>query len=290
MTASGQRVGIVGFGNIGRAVADNLADSGFQVSTVDRPSTSDFAHRAASAAELARNSDVVIAALATEEAMRSAYLGADGVVAGAHEGLCVIDMGTFPVPLKQELAGELARRGAVMLDCPVSGTPPVVRARRGVLFVSGDASAIERCQPLLDAIAPTNHRVGAFGTGMAVKLAANLLVLVGTFATAQAMLLGARSGIDPHLLVEAIGSSFAGSPVFASRAPLMAEGRYTPAPGPAHVMLKDIKYIEAECARLGVPAPLLAPTHEWFAKLVAAGRGNDEGAAVYELLKQSAAS
>lgn len=287
MTDAPLRIGILGLGNIGRAVAANLTEGGHEVSAVRRPNAADFPRLVGSAAELARTSDIVIVALATEGAMRSAYLGEDGLVHGAHAGLSVIDMGTFPVTLKQELAAPVIGRGAAMLDSPISGTPPVIRARRGVLFVSGDTAAIDRCQPVLDAIAPVNHRVGPFGAGMAVKLAANLLVTVETFATAQAMLLGTRSGIDPQLLIKAIGSSIAGSPVFGMRAPLMAEGRYQPAPGPAHVLLKDVRYIEAECTRLGVQAPLLKPMEEWFTRLVEAGRGNDEGAAIYETLKQA---
>ncbi|HSH99105.1 MAG TPA: NAD(P)-dependent oxidoreductase, partial [Reyranella sp.] len=225
-------VGILGLGNIGRAVAANLTEAGFEVSAVRRPSAADFPRLVDNPGELARTSQVVVAALASEEAMRVAYLGADGLAAGAHAGLVVIDMGTFPATLKRELADALARHGAAMLDSPVSGTPPVVRAREAVLFVSGEAAAIERCRPVLDAIAPNHRTVGPFGAGMAVKWAANLLVTVQTFATAQAMLLGTRSGIEPQVLIEAIGASFASSPVFRSRAPLMAEARYRPAAGP----------------------------------------------------------
>jgi 3-hydroxyisobutyrate dehydrogenase len=279
------RVGIVGLGNIGRAVADNLGAAGLPVTAVRRPSTRDFPRLAESAAELARTSDVVIVALATEDAMRTAYLAADGLAAGAHDGLCVVDLGTFPVTLKQAFADALAERGTAMLDCPISGTPPVVREGHGVLFVSGDDAAIARCRPVLDAIAPTSHTVGAFGAGMAVKLAANLLVIVDTFATAQAMLLGTRAGIDSRMLIEAISPSVAGSPVFRMRAPLMAERRYRPAPGPAHVLLKDLKYIDAECRRLGVEAPFLPPALQWFGKLIEAGRALDEGAAIFDILE-----
>jgi 3-hydroxyisobutyrate dehydrogenase-like beta-hydroxyacid dehydrogenase len=279
-------VGILGLGNIGRAIADNLGEAGFEVTAVRRPSASDFPRLADSAAELARTSDFVVSALPSEEAMRTAFLGDDGLIAGAHDGLCVIDMGTFPVTLKREFAGRLAERGTAMLDCPVSGTPPVVRTGRAVLFVSGDDAAIERCRDVLDAISSSQHRVGPFGSGMAVKWAANLLVFTQTFATAHAMLLGTRAGIDPQVLVEAIGASFAGSPVFAARAPLMAEGRYQPAPGPVHVFHKDLEYINAECRRLGIAAPLIGPTLEWYARLVEAGHGNSEGAAIYELLKK----
>jgi 3-hydroxyisobutyrate dehydrogenase len=280
-------VGILGLGNIGRAVAANLGEAGFEVIAVRRPSAADFPRLVDSPAELARTSDIVVAALASEEAMRAAYLGADGLAAGARAGLVVIDMGTFPVTLKRELADALAPKGAAMLDAPVSGTPPVVRAREAVLFVSGEADVIERCRPVLDAITAKHRTVGPFGAGMAVKWAANLLVTVQTFATAQAMLLGTRSGIDPQVLIDAIGASFASSPVFRSRAALMAEARYQPAQGPAHVFLKDLGYIEAECRRLGIAAPLIAPTLDWYARLVEAGHGNSEGAAIYELLKSA---
>jgi L-threonate 2-dehydrogenase len=280
-------VGILGLGNIGRAVAANLGEAGFDVVAVRRPSAADFPRLVDSPAALARTTDVVVAALASEEAMRSAYLGADGLVAGARAGLAVIDMGTFPVPLKRELADALDQKGAAMLDSPVSGTPPVVRAREAVLFVSGEAEAIERCRRVLDAITTKYRTVGPFGSGMAVKWAANLLVTVQTFATAQAMLLGTWSGIDPQVLIEAIGASFASSPVFRTRAPLMAEARYQAAQGPAHVFLKDLGYIEAECRRLGIAAPLIAPTLDWYARLVEAGHGNSEGAAIYELLKSA---
>jgi putative dehydrogenase len=280
-------VGILGLGNIGRAVADNLAEAGFEPVAVRRPSAADFPRLVDSPAELARSCEVVVAALASEEAMRAGYLGADGLAGGAHAGLSVIDMGTFPATLKRELADALAAKGAAMLDSPVSGTPPVVRSREAVLFVSGETAAIERCRPVLDAITAKHRTVGAFGSGMAVKWAANLLVTVQTFATAQAMLLGTRSGMDPQVLIEAVGASFASSPVFRSRAPLMAEARYQPASGPAHVFLKDLRYIEAECRRLGIAAPLIGPTLDWYAHLVDSGRGHDEGAAIYELLKDA---
>lgn len=284
-----KKVGILGLGKIGRAVADNLADAGFETMAVRRASTADFPLLAADAAGLARANDVVISVLPDEQAMREAFLGKSGLAAGAHRDLVVIDMGTFPVTLKQELAEALARRGAAMLDCPVSGTPPVVRAGKGVLFVSGDAAVVERCRPIFEAISPGHHRhVGAFGAGMAVKWAANLLVTINSFATAQAMLLGTRSGIDPRVMVEALAASFAGSPVFSARAPMMAEARYRPAPGPAHVFVKDLTYIEAECRRLGMPAPLVGPTLDWYRRLVDSGRADDEAASIYELLKQSA--
>jgi 3-hydroxyisobutyrate dehydrogenase len=281
---SAPRVGILGLGKIGRVAAERLINGGFTVAAIRRPEAAGFPRLFGTPAELAQASDIVIAALATEASMRTAYLGADGLAAGADGGLTVIDMGTFPVALKQELATALAARGASMLDCPISGTPPVVREGRGVLFVSGDAAAIDRCRGVIDCVTPTSHVVGPFGAGMSVKLVANFLVMAHTLAAAQAMLLGTRAGIDPQTVIKAIGPSFAGSPVFSSRAPMMAERRYRPAPGPAAILLKDLKYIEAECARLALAMPFLEPGIAWFDRMTKAGRGDDEIAGVFEML------
>lgn len=289
-----QTVGILGLGAIGRAAARNLLEDGFAVSAIRRPSSVDFPDWGGKlvddAAALARDCDVVISCLANEAAMRAGFLAADGLVAGARPGLIVVEMSTFPVALKQELATALQARGATMLDSPISGTPPVVARRQGALFVSGDPAAVERCAAVLGSVAPKHPYVGAFGAGMAVKLVANFLVFVNTLATAEAMLLGTSAGIDPKVLIDAVGSSFAGTPVFNFRAPMMAERRYQPAPGPGRIMWKDLQFIRAQSDSLGLAGPLLDTTMQWFERLIAAGRGEDEGAAVYELLEQATRS
>lgn len=281
-------VGILGLGRIGRAVAANLIADGFPVAAVDRPSARDVAatgvRLVADARTLAAESRVVVSALASEAQMEEAFLGAGGLVAGAHAGLDVIEMGTFPVALKQRLADALAARGAAMIDCPVSGTPPVVAQRQAMLFVSGDDAAIARCAPVLDAISRKQSRVGPFGAGMATKLTTNLLVILNTLAVAEAFVMGTRSGLDPKLMVGAIGNSFAGSTVFDFRAPLMAERRYQPAPGPARIIWKDLHYLRDHARQLGLAAPLLDTAFTWFGRLIEAGRGEDESASVFEIL------
>ncbi len=285
------RVGILGFGRIGRVVAANLQDAGLAVSVVDRPSSRDFAGaRHPHAAAMATASDVVVSALASEAQMEAAFLAPDGLVAGAHEGLVVIEMGTFPVGLKRRLADALALSGGAMLDCPVSGTPPVVARREAVLFVSGEPEVARRAAPVLDAITPRQSYVGGFGAGMATKLVANFLVIAHTLATAEALALGAGSGLDPKAMIEAIGQSFAGSPVFSFRAPIMAARTYQPAAGPARIMWKDLQYIREQSDALGLASPVLHTALDWYGRLIAEGRGEDEGAAIYELLANEKAS
>lgn len=282
------KVGILGLGRIGRVVAANLASEGFAVAAVERPSSRDFSGPLQpDAAALAAASDVVISALASEAQMEDAFLAPRGLVGGAHKDLIVIEMGTFPVSLKRRLADALAARGAAMLDCPVSGTPPVVARREAVLFVSGDPEVARRAAPVLDAITPRQSFVGAFGAGMATKLVANFLVIANTLTTAEAMALGAASGLDPKTLIEAIGQSFAGSPVFSFRAPIMADRTYQPAAGPARIMWKDLQYIREQSDAAGLASPVLQAALEWYGRLIEAGRGEDEGAAVHELLRRT---
>lgn len=287
MNASPRRIGILGFGRIGRAVAANLGAAGYAVATLDRPSTRDFdGPRLADAAALAAANDVVISALANEAQMEEAFLGPAGLVAGAPAGLVVIEMGTFPVALKQRLADALATHGAAMIDVPISGTAPVVAQREAMLFVSGDDEAIARVAPVLDAISTRQCRVGGFGAGMTTKLVANFLVIANTLAVAEAMAMGTAAGLDPHKIIEAIGPSFAGSPVFGFRAPIMAERRYQPAPGPARIMWKDLQYIRATTEAHDLPAPVLKTALEWYGRLIEQGRAEDESSSVYELLKK----
>lgn len=281
------KVGILGLGRIGRVVAGNLASEGFAVAAVQRPSTRDFVGTLQpDAAALAAASDIVVSALASEAQMEEAFLAPRGLVAGAHKGLIVIEMGTFPVPLKRHLADALAARGAGMLDCPISGTPPVVARREAVLFVSGDPEIARRAAPVLDAITPKQSFVGAFGAGMATKLVANFLVIANTLTTAEAMALGGAAGLDPKAMIEAIGQSFAGSPVFNFRAPMMADRTYQPAAGPARIMWKDLQYIREQSDAAGLASPVLQTALDWYGRLIEAGRGEDEGASVYELLRR----
>lgn len=227
------RVGILGLGRIGRVVAANLQAGGFSVAAVERPNARDFpatgGRLETDAARLAAASDVVVSCLASEAQMEQAFLGPDGMVAGAHADLVVIEMGTFPIALKQRLAGALATRGAAMLDCPISGTPPVVARREAMLFVSGDEAVVQRMSPVLAAISKKQTFVGAFGAGMATKLVTNFLVIANTLAVAEAFVLGTKSGLDPKQMIAAIGDSFAGSRVFDFRAPMMASRSYQPA-------------------------------------------------------------
>lgn len=286
------RIGIIGLGKIGRAAARNLIADGFEVLALERPSTLDFAgdggHLCSSISEMAAACDTIVTCLANEAQMEEAYRGsvdgAAGLIDSAREGLVVVEMGTFPIALKQALADALAGKGAKMLDCPISGTPPVVVNRNAIMFVSGAVEVIAHVRPVIDSIAPKSLVVGAFGAGMTMKLIANLLVIVNTMAVGEAFALGAGGGLDPELILAAVGPSAGASKVFDSRGPMMARRTYQPAPGPASIVHKDLGYIRDHARALGIVTPLVETALDWYGRMLAEGRGSEECAGILETL------
>ncbi len=283
-----RRIGIIGLGKMGRACATNFIADGFEVWALRRSSTTDFdrdgGHLAANVAELVSKVDVVITLLASEEQMREIYAAPGGVIESARPGLAVMEMGTFPVSLKGPIADALQAKGAVMLDCPISGVPNHILQRTALVFASGDAEALASVKDVIDSIGPKSVSVGAFGAGMATKLVANLLVIVNSMAVGEALVLGNKSGLSSEQILKTVGPSAGGSRVLDYRGPLMAKRSYRPAMGTAAIILKDLKYIREHARNIGAATPLVETALDWFQRMIDEGRGEDECAGIYEVL------
>lgn len=283
-----RRIGIIGLGKMGRACATNFMADGHEVWALKRPSTADFDREggrlAATVAELVSKVDVVITLLASEEQMQEIYAGPGGVIASARAGLTVLEMGTFPMSLKQPFADALKAKGAVMLDCPISGVPNHILQRTALVFASGDADALASVKDVIDSIGPKSVSVGAFGAGMATKLVANLLVIVNSMAVAEALVLGNKSGLTSEQILKTVGPSAGGSRVLDYRGPLMVKRSYRPAMGTAAIILKDLKYIQEHARNIGAATPLVETALDWFQQMIDQGRGEDECAGIYEVL------
>lgn len=282
-------IGVLGLGLIGGYAAEVFLAAGHRVLAVRRPSTEDFPARGgalvASPRELAAASEIVVSALPDDAAIRAAMLGPDGVVAGAHAGLVVVDMNTAPVALKEELAAAIAPTGAGIVDAPVSGSRPMLAAGRGVIMASGDAAAVERVRPLLELVAPKTIHVGDYGTGIKLKLVINMLVGAHTAAIGEAMVLGHAMGLDSQTLLDVVGPSVGGSMGFPFRVPVMAARRWQPPTAPARLLYKDLKIIEAEVEARGLPAPYARLATALYREIEAAGRLEDDLSVVYEFLE-----
>jgi len=276
---------------MGSAIARNLIASGFAVSGFDTDPARLSELRsiggvaAASAAEAARDAAVVLTILPNVAALEATV---EGLAVSPIPGAIVAELSTFPLQAKQMAHDRLGAVGMTLLDCPLSGTGAQARTRDLALYGSGDEAAFARCHDLFAAFARVSHYLGAFGNGSRMKFVANLLVAVHNAAAAEAIVLGAKAGLDPRRIVEVIASGAGTSRIFELRGPMMAAGSYTPPTATMHVLQKDSAPI-AEFARLlGVDTPLLDAAAPLYDEAEALGYGEEDVAAVHAVLARRA--
>ncbi len=176
----------------------------------------------------------------------------------------------------------------MLLDCPLSGTGAQAATRDLAVYASGERAAYDRAEPVFRHFARVCHYLGEFGNGSKMKFVANLLVAVHNVASAEAMVLGMKAGLDPDAIVKVIGSGAGTSRVFELRAPLMAKGAYEPPTMKIDVWQKDMAIIGEFARALGVPTPTFAATGPVYDEAQGQGLGGQDTAAVCKLLEARA--
>ena len=281
-------VGVIGLGKMGLPIAQNLMERGFNVVGYRRSGTAELAALggtgAQSAAEVASASDVLLSILPDVAALREVILGPNGTLTKLRPGTVHVEMSTLDVPEKAAMRDRVRSSGGDLLDCPISGTPAMVRPRAATTFVSGEEASVDAVREVLDAISGPWVYTGAFGTGAHLKYVASLLVAVHTVATAEAMLLARRSGLDLELVQRTLDDSIASSAIWQRRGPLVRERRWTPAPGPIATLHEILDQIEDQATAIGTTLPLFAVAKQLYDKALADGWGALDIAAVHDLL------
>ena len=241
---------------------------------------------AGSPSEVALDSDAVFTILPSLESVEATILGEGGLIETAPRDCTLIQMSTISPELTRRLAAAALTGGLGFLDTPMSGTSAMVERGDCTIFVAGDRKRADACQPIFDAIAKKTHYVGDAGMASLAKLATNLLVGLNTAALAEALVLGAKGGLAPDVLVEILKESAGASKMVDVRGPLMVNRRFD-AQMKIDLFLKDFKLILEEGLRLGVPLPLTSVTQQLTTATATAGRGNEDLAAIvrtFELL------
>ena len=281
-------IGFVGVGKIGMPISTNLIKSGYRVVGYRRSSLAEFEKiggvPAGSAAEVGAQADIVFSCLPSDEALEEVVQGPNGLLKAARPGQIVIELGSYPVPVKERQIAPLAQKGAFFIDGEVAGTPGMVSARKGVVFLAGDANACKRIEPVVAGFADSCIYFGPFGAASRVKLINNLLVSIHIAATAEAMALGLKSGVDVDLMIKAIAAGSGGSTQFGIRAPWMAERRFKPLQGPIPGLQHYIEMIGEFADSVGVATPLLDRTAELFDRFVDMGLAECDGAAMVDVI------
>ncbi len=291
MTTAPATVGVIGLGNMGLPMAGHLLAAGFGVRGYDvRPEAVNALARAggvptASPAEAAGGAATVITSLPSVAALADVVGGEHGLVGAAPDGLVLIETSTLPLTAKTAAAQALARTGAVVLDCPLSGTASQMRARDIAVYTSGDPAAIERSGDVLAAFSRVQHHVGAFGNGMRMKLVANHLVAVHHTAAAEALLLARRSGLDPGLALRALSDGAGNSRMLEIRGPMMIDGDFSSANIALEVFQKDIDLISDLARSVRCPLPLFSAAAQLHLAAMAQGRLDEDPACVFAVLE-----
>jgi L-threonate 2-dehydrogenase len=283
-------VGIVGLGIMGGAIARNLVDRGWRVIGFDTDAAKRAELRAAkviiadSVEQLTRDAPVIMTSLPTPAAVESV---AKAIANSGQSPRIVIELSTLTIADKLRFEAILRQAGHIALDCPLSGTGAQAKMRDLVVYASGDSGAIARCGQLFADFAKQSADLGVFGNGSRMKFVANHLVAIHNVATAEAMILAERAGLDPKLVVEMVGPGAGGSRMFQMRAPMMAERTYEPATMKVSTWKKDMAIIAEFADDVGCETPLFTLTQPVYSEAMTMGLGDQDTAAVFEVLRKN---
>ena len=283
-------VGIIGLGIMGGAIARNLVDRGWRVVGFD----TDAARRAelaqanvtiaGDASQVARDAPIVMTSLPTPAAVVDV---AHEIANSGQSPRIVVELSTLSIADKLRFEAILKKAGHIALDCPLSGTGAQAKVRDLVVYASGDGHAIARCAGLFSDFAKQSADLGTFGNGSRMKFVANLLVAIHNVATAEAMILAERAGLDLKMVVDMVGPGAGGSRMFQMRAPMMVEGVYEPATMKVSTWKKDMAIIAEFADDVGCATPLFTLTQPVYTEAMAMGLGDQDTAAVFEVLKKT---
>lgn len=281
-------IGFVGVGNMGWPMAACLVRAGYTVHLADarRLQVDNFVQQvggiaAEGLAALARASDVVITMLPTSDHVAAALAeGEDTVLAGLRPGSLVIDMTSGQPMATRALAEKVAVAGGAMIDAPVSGG--VARARTGELaiMVGGDAAAIARARPVLEAMGNSILPCGGIGAGQAMKALNNLVSAGGFLIGIEALLIGQKFGLDPGLMVDVLNVSTGMNNSTQKKFRQFVLSRRFDSGFSLDLMVKDLGIATGLGRETGTPAPFAALCREmWAAAAAMLGPGQDHTAA-----------
>ncbi len=283
-------VGVIGLGNMGGAIARNLLDAGFEVVglDIDPERLAEFTTHGGKAAstpgEVTQAADIVILSLPSVAALEEVLHSSGGLIEAGRDGVICIESGTFPLSAKTAAAEALAKRKITLLDCTVSGTGSQARDRDIVIYASGPADIVARCEPVFEAISKAAPRVGDFGAGSIMKFVSNLLVAVHTVAAGEALTLAAKCGLDLGTALELVSAGAGNSRMLEVRGPLMVDGAYEVGSANLDTLNKDTEIILDFARDQNCPVPMLSIAATILGAAAAQGLRSQDPAVVKEVL------
>ena len=288
---SSRTVGVVGLGTMGGAIARNLVERGWTVFGCDVDARRIEEARASGVQVMAgpgavsQKAETILTSLPSRAALDAVVAE---IAADAPKGRLVAELSTFTLEDKEAAQAALAAAGHRTLDCPLSGTGAQAQTRDLVVYASGDKADVDALGPVFADFSRETHNVGVFGNGTRMKFVANLLVAINNVASAEAMVLGMKAGLDPHQIIKLVSAGAANSRIFELRAPLMADRAYEPATMSISLWQKDMKVIDAFARSIGCPTPVFNSSEAIYRAALARGQDTQDTASVCTVLEEMA--
>jgi 3-hydroxyisobutyrate dehydrogenase-like beta-hydroxyacid dehydrogenase len=285
-------VGFIGLGAMGQAMAANLLKAGHHVRVWNRSRgpVDELGRQGAEPVKEARLafSGIVISMLADDDAVREVILG-QGLLDAAPPGTVHANMASISVSFAQSLAEEHRRRGIQYVAAPVFGRPEAAVAGQLNIVAAGDAAAIDRVQPLLDAIGQRTWRIGPEPhQANALKIAGNFMIAAAIESMAESAVLVERYGVPPAELLNVMTNTLFAAPVYKNYGAMIVDGRYEPAAFRLALGLKDLRLVLQAADGARTPMPFASVLHDHLLEAVAQGDGERDWAALAEVVRRHA--
>ena len=288
------QIGFIGLGIMGRPMARNLLKAGYPLVVHNRSRepvqelVAAGAEEAFSPQEIAQRSQVIITMLPDSPDVELVALGPDGLIAGASEGDIYVDMSTIAPRIAVKVAAAMAEKGVRCLDAPVSGGDVGAINATLSIMVGGDAETFHEVRPIFEALGKTITLCGPNGAGQTVKACNQIQVALNIVGMAEALVLGAKAGVDPAIIVQVLSGGYAQSRVMDARGARVIRGDFQPG-FRSRFHFKDLNIIMQTGNDYRVPLPVTSLVHELFAAMQAAGRGDLDHTGVITVLEDLAA-
>lgn len=288
------KVGFIGLGNMGAAMATRLLEAGFDVTVYNRSpgKAGVLAARGATVAATAAQAcsgDVVVTMLANDEAVAAVVEADGGILSSLRAGATHVSASTISAALSQRLMAAHAAAGQQFITATVLGRPEAAVAGKLFVLAAGPPEAVDPLMPVLDALGQRTFRVSDdAAVGNVVKLSANFLLATVIESLGEAVALVSKAGVDPQAYVDIITSTLFSAPAYQTYGGLIAREEYEPAGFAADLGIKDIRLVLAAAEELQVPLPIASLLRDRFLALLAAGGGDLDWSAIATLAHRDA--
>lgn len=286
-------LGFIGLGLMGKPMAGHLVKAGFDVYVYNRSRAAVDelaklgAHAANSAADVAKHADIIMLCLPDSPDVEAMVLGEDGLASHAKPGAIIIDHSTIKPATARKVAEAIASRGLFFLDAPISGGQ--IGAEKGTLtiMVGGDAAALEKATPALQAYGKAITHIGASGAGQIAKCCNQMMVAAQMSAMAELLILARKADVDPRKVVQAIKGGAAQCWALDNKPQLLFAGNRQPG-FKAYMQVKDMGIVMETAKELDMPLPVTTETSRMYQQMIELGMKDLDNSAIVGVMEHQA--